>query len=141
MTDAGSCSRLTQTPFSGVVISWRFKTAVGFQFLPKVLARASKTGFNKSNTYVGVNGAKGIVGDVNLCQRCSAEERGFAHVGFADQTNAHESTPSADSLLFFRGDKVVVSLDLCDSDVKFREVEFTVSIQVHAFNEFAGVNG
>ena len=47
-----------------------------------------------------------------------AEERD-SHVGFADQTDAHGSTPSACSLLFFRGNDVVVSLDLCDGDVEF----------------------
>src|SRR6056300_162846 len=45
------------------------------------------------------------------------------------------SITEGSSLLFYRGGDVVVTLDLSDGDVKFREVQLAVTVKVHALHE------
>ena len=141
MANAGPGTRLAQAALSRVVLCCGFKPSLRLQFCAEFFAWAGKTRLNKGNAHIGVNGTERIVRNVNLSEGCCTEKGGFPDVGFADQSDAHVSTPSVVSLLFFRGRNVVISLDLCDGDVELGEVQLTVSVQIHAFNQFIGVDG
>jgi hypothetical protein len=89
MTNTTSGSGLAQTSLTRVVIGGWFQATIGLQFFPQLLAWTSEACFNKSNTHVGVYGAKWIVRNVHLSQGGCAEEGGFANVWFSDETDAH----------------------------------------------------
>ena len=72
-----------------VVLSGRLESPFAFQLLSKVLARARQTGLNKRHPDVGVDGTEGVVGNVNLGKRGSAEERRLSNVRFPNEANAH----------------------------------------------------
>ena len=93
MPDATSCSRLAQTAQPRVVVGCRLHASLGLEFFAEVFARTGQTRFNKGDADIGVNGTKRIVGDVNLSEGRGAKERGLPDVWFADQTDAHASTP------------------------------------------------
>ena len=93
MANATPGSRFAQAALARVLIGCRLDSSIGLQFFSQVLARAGQTRFYKGHADVGVDGAKRIVGDVNLSERGCAKERGFSHVWFADETDAHSSTP------------------------------------------------
>ncbi len=75
MPDATSRSGLTQTTLARVIICRWFQATIGLQFFTQFLARTGEPCFDKGNANVGVDGAKGIVGDVHLSEGGCAEER------------------------------------------------------------------
>ena len=93
MADATSCSRLAQTALPRVVFWCLLHAPLGLEFFSEVLTWTGQTCFNEGDTDVGVNGTEGIVGDIHLSEGGGAKERGLPHVWFADQTDAHASTP------------------------------------------------